>query len=437
MHIAGREGFFHGEIISLENCATNAEDAFYSIQNAANELDVDGSSMSRMGSAIEDIADAIEEIENVAKDCKSAYSQVMQLVSSIENGIADLPGFAFHCGKDLIMNGVHIYDDVKHAESDWKNQNYREFGVNIGKIIDLVAVGSGFKGTMDSDSVGATLQSLPTSSVSDPYSPTIDNSDKCNKCKDQVTKLDIKWGQGNIDDAVADLKAKCKAKEGKHFVKREICDKIVEKFANIPPQIFKGMEGLEWDIPLGTCATLKQCKMECCGSQNPPEQVHLSLAAEDRSLMGVSWVTLNKNETFVQYGQSADKLDMSNEGNTMTYTQAGWIGTIHRAIMTDLKPATKYFYRVGSPTSDSWSEVFSFKTYNPEQKQQVFAVLADMDFDSKGAMDTIAKLTAMVDAGKLDAVVHSGDISYADGYEPHWDIYFNKIRFIFYILWFK
>ncbi len=168
--------------------------------------------------------------------------------------------------------------------------------------------------------------------------------------------------------------------------------------------------------------------MECCGSQNPPEQVHLSLAAEDRSLMGVSWVTLNKNETFVQYGQSADKLDMSNEGNTMTYTQAGWIGTIHRAIMTDLKPATKYFYRVGSPTSDSWSEVFSFKTYNPEQKQQVFAVLADMDFDSKGAMDTIAKLTAMVDAGKLDAVVHSGDISYADGYEPHWDIYFNKIQ---------
>jgi hypothetical protein len=25
-------------------------------------------------------------------------------------------------------------------------------------------------------------------------------------------------------------------------------------------------------------------------------------------------------------------------------------------------------------------------------------------------------------------VIHSGDISYADGYEPHWDDFFNKIQ---------
>jgi hypothetical protein len=55
------------------------------------------------------------------------------------------------------------------------------------------------------------------------------------------------------------------------------------------------MADTAWDIPLGACAFVRQCKVECCGADSAPEQVHLSLAGEDRSVMGVTWVTLNKN----------------------------------------------------------------------------------------------------------------------------------------------
>ncbi len=259
--------------------------------------------------------------------------------------------------------------------------------------------------------------------------PVPDTSSKCTSCKEEVEKLDIKWeSEDSVEQVVADLKEKCKEKFTlKHFLKREVCDKVVETFAKIPPQIFEGMEGLAWDIPVGTCATLKKCKMECCDADAAPEQLHLSLAAEDRSLMGVSWVTLNKNETVVQYGLSENSLDMTVTGGINTYTQAGWIGNIHKAIMTDLQPATTYYYRVGSPSANNWSEVYPFKTFDPAQKQQNFAVIADMGY-GENSDNTIQRMIEMVDAGTLDVVIHSGDISYADGFEPHWDVFFNKIQ---------
>ena len=33
--------------------------------------------------------------------------------------------------------------------------------------------------------------------------------------------------------------------------------------------------------------------------------------------------------------------------------------------------------------------------------------------------NTVSSLIRLVDAGQLDVVIHSGDISYADGYMPH------------------
>jgi 3',5'-cyclic AMP phosphodiesterase CpdA len=50
-----------------------------------------------------------------------------------------------------------------------------------------------------------------------------------------------------------------------------------------------------------------------------------------------------------------------------------------------------------------------------------------MDFGT-ASDGTVNDLINLVNAGAIQAVVHSGDISYADGYEPHWDVYFNKIQ---------
>lgn len=67
--------------------------------------------------------------------------------------------------------------------------------------------------------------------------------------------------------------------------------------------------------------------------------------------MGVSWVTLGGSESIVRYGLSENDLSMTAEGSIDTYTQAGWIGVIHRATMVQLKPATRYYYQVGADDS--------------------------------------------------------------------------------------
>ena len=54
-------------------------------------------------------------------------------------------------------------------------------------------------------------------------------------------------------------------------------------------------------------------------------------------------------------------------GSVLTYTKAGWIGVIHRAIMTQLLPGTEYFYQVGADDASGWSDVFSFTTFAPGQ----------------------------------------------------------------------
>jgi hypothetical protein len=41
---------------------------------------------------------------------------------------------------------------------------------------------------------------------------------------------------------------------------------------------------------------------------------------------------------------------------------------------------------------------------------------------------TVANLAALVDSGAVDVVIHSGDISYADGFMPHWDTFVNKVQ---------
>jgi acid phosphatase type 7 len=210
-------------------------------------------------------------------------------------------------------------------------------------------------------------------------------------------------------------------------LKKKLCDEAVKVLVQIPPGIFAGIDSLAWPVSLGLCATMNKCTTPCCVENAAPEQVHLSLASSDRSLMGVSWVTLTGDASQVRYGLSVDNLDTVVDGTSLTYDKAGWVGMIHRGVMTGLKEGTRYYYQVGADDGGSgWSEVFSFQTFAPRREIN-FAVIADMAYD-ENSDDTVAQMSKLVDDGKLDVVIHSGDISYADGYMPHFDAFMNKVQ---------
>ena len=111
----------------------------------------------------------------------------------------------------------------------------------------------------------------------------------------------------------------------------------------------------------------------------------------DASKMSVQWQTKNASQPQVVYGTSPGALSSSASANTTTYTKAdiisaatqgmltaatsqmtsvlkGWNdpGSIHKAMLTGLKPNTTYYYQVvdaaASNSSSTSSGVFSFTT---------------------------------------------------------------------------
>jgi phosphodiesterase/alkaline phosphatase D-like protein len=115
--------------------------------------------------------------------------------------------------------------------------------------------------------------------------------------------------------------------------------------------------------------------------------------------------------------------------------------------MTNLKPGTAYSYHVGS--QQGYSSIWTFNTLpsftdykcTPTMTDSNGApvvdsapnawptlnigVIGDMAYDNMSDA-TVAHLLASLNNGSLDVIVHAGDISYADGYQPHWDaLYVN------------
>ena len=107
----------------------------------------------------------------------------------------------------------------------------------------------------------------------------------CDYCKATIDALEMKWtNETTVAEILSDLEAQCKTLPIKE---RQICDSVVNILVQIPPGIFEGISSLAWPISLGLCATMGECQVNCCPADSPPEQIHLSLASIDRSIMGM------------------------------------------------------------------------------------------------------------------------------------------------------
>ena len=247
--------------------------------------------------------------------------------------------------------------------------------------------------------------------------PVPDTSKDCLECRSVLKGLDVIFGNATkVEDMIITVNEKC----GTH----KLCATLIDGLIKIPASLFSTLEKEAWP-DWGLCAFIGECKAPCCNKYSAPEQVHLSLS-DSASEMRVSWVTLEGTTSNVEYGEEKHSLGKSASGVTTTYTHSGWVGVIHRVVMTGLEPGKTYFYRVGD--GSKFSETFSFKTLPATGvKATTFAVLADMSYD-EFSDNTVKLLTQLVDEGKIDAVIHSGDISYEDGFAPHFDAFMNKIQ---------
>jgi hypothetical protein len=261
-----------------------------------------------------------------------------------------------------------------------------------------------------------------------------DSTASCLLCQAVVAELtSFASNSSRVSRAVASLQHDCdKIFPQPNSTMRQGCESLAKNAVELLPFIHKEIGTLAWDVR-AVCAALGACEVPCCES-DAPEQVHLSLRAKP-SEMAVMWTTTSATAgQSVFWGPSAAGLPqtIAEKNPPKTYRDFGWRGSLHTAVMYNLAPNTTYFYQVGSDVDGAGgrSAVFSFRTLPTGaggQDPLRVVSLGDMGYGPLSDA-TVARLTALVTAGKVDMVLHNGDIGYADGDMHHWDVFMRKIE---------
>jgi predicted translin family RNA/ssDNA-binding protein len=87
------------------------------------------------------LGEAIEELPDAMTACQAAVQEAESLYNMINN-FKSPASFAWHVAKDLIVNGVQIYDDINAAISAYDAQSWESFGYDSGHAIALVFIGA-------------------------------------------------------------------------------------------------------------------------------------------------------------------------------------------------------------------------------------------------------------------------------------------------------
>ncbi|ORY28956.1 Metallo-dependent phosphatase-like protein [Naematelia encephala] len=171
---------------------------------------------------------------------------------------------------------------------------------------------------------------------------------------------------------------------------------------------------------------------------NLKEPLQQRLAYVNSSAMHVSWNTyasLNASEASVIYGTDPFNLDLTAYATSMTYnTSRTWN---HHALLTGLQPKQDYWYRVAYTNCYGCSNIptYKFTTLREKGDTSAFSLAVVVDMGTMGAdglsdslgpllggshhiplkkedSNTIQSLAQSIDT--YDAILHPGDIAYAD-----------------------
>jgi len=97
--------------------------------------------LSDVENGIKELGNAITSVAADMDACKIAITDAEKLDNMAKNFKNPLE-FAWHAGKDLLINGKDIYADITDGMTAYDSGNYQTFGNDVGKALSSIFVGN-------------------------------------------------------------------------------------------------------------------------------------------------------------------------------------------------------------------------------------------------------------------------------------------------------
>lgn len=159
-----------------------------------------------------------------------------------------------------------------------------------------------------------------------------------------------------------------------------------------------------------------------------PDRIVLSWSADPTTTQSVTWRTSTEVLASVaeialatagpEFVQATSRVDAKTEKLKTDLNEAHF----HSVTFTDLKPATKYVYRVGDGVN--WSEWFQFRTASDQPEKFSFIYFGDAQNNLRSMWSRVIR-EAYSDAPKAAFIVHAGDLVNRADSDGEWGEWFG------------
>lgn len=122
----------------VDTCVEDSLDFYKQVETAVEAF---------VGKDSEGVADGLRQVgvavghtlPKALRVCHASYAEIADLIKAY-SAFTTPESFAYHMGKDLLVNGVDIYKTMNGAIGAWKAKQYHAFGYDIGHALkDLMA----------------------------------------------------------------------------------------------------------------------------------------------------------------------------------------------------------------------------------------------------------------------------------------------------------
>ena len=246
----------------------------------------------------------------------------------------------------------------------------------------------------------------------------------------------LRVGNASFEELVKVFNHECEALY--NGTDSRVCDDIADVFLVASHLIVDFIQRFKFNLTQVMCTDIfHACTVDCCTTRHMPEQIHIGFPTTGDAVtagqMAVTWSVLDVSTTpVVQYRKNGTNGQWSvSAAQHNTYTVSGWSGQLYGAVMTGLETDTVYEYRVGDSTTMYYSAPITFRTLHQaagwDSRPLRIATYADMGTGGTHGQ-TLAQLKKLVDNDEIDLIVHTGDISYADGDSHRWDRFMRELQ---------